>query len=74
MFLWHCINAVCAKDIDGSITAVLSNPAINLELLSELKSWYAEGASVDDIIERLRLQTVPPGYAIHSWIEGTYFI
>ena len=40
---------------EGTAFAVLHNPAINAELLDELHSWYAEGATEDDIIERLRL-------------------
>ena len=55
---------------DGNITAVLSNPAVTLDLLSEIKSWHEEGATVNDVVERLRLRTVPHGYTIHSWIEG----
>ena len=33
------------------------------------------GAKLDDIIERLRLQTVPRNYmqTIHTWTEGTMF-
>jgi len=55
---------------EGSISAVLYNPAISAELLDEINSWYTQGATVDDVIERLRLRTVPPGYTIHNWIEG----
>ena len=45
---------------------------LHSELLGEIDSWYTEGATIDDVIERLRLRlhTVPPGYTIHSWIEG----
>ena len=53
-----------------SVSALESNPAIVTELLREIKKWYSEGATTDDIIERLRLQTVPPGYTFHSWTEG----
>ena len=60
---FHCFyaslvdTAVCFHtDVeDGNITAVLSNPAITVGLLSEIKSWYAEGATVNDVVERLRL-------------------
>ena len=55
---------------DGSVSALESNPAISTELLREIKKWYAEGATTDDVIERLRLQTVPPGYTFHNWTEG----
>ena len=40
---------------DRNITVVLSNPAVTLVLLSEIKSWYEEGATVDDVVEQLRL-------------------
>ena len=69
---FHCFYAslqfVFHTDVeDGNITAVLSNPAVTVGLL---KSWYAEGATVNDVVERLRLRTVPCGYTIHSWTEG----
>ena len=52
----------CTGNKDGDVTAVLLNPAISVELL-EIKKWYAEGATIDDVIERLRLRTVPLGYS-----------
>ena len=55
---------------NGNITAVLLNPAVTLDLLSEINSWHEEGATVNDVVECLRLRTVPLGYTIHSWIEG----
>ena len=55
---------------DRSVAAYLPNPAINTELLKEIQQWYDQGATVDDVIDRLRLKTVPPGYVTHSWIEG----
>ena len=55
---------------DGHVAAVQPNPAITDELLGDIKVWYDEGATSDDVIERLRLRTVPTGYAIHSWTEG----
>jgi len=57
-------------DVGGCVTAVEPNPAVGSELLSEIKVWYEEHATTDDVIERLRLRTVPSGYAIHSWTEG----
>ena len=44
---------------EGNISAALHNPAISGKLLGEIDSWYAQGATVDDVIERLRLRTVP---------------
>ena len=37
----------------GTVSTVLHNPVISAELLDELHSWYAEGATEDDVIERL---------------------
>ena len=55
---------------DESVSALESNPAIGNELLRKIKKWYSEGATTDDVIERLRLQIVPPGYSFHNWTEG----
>ena len=52
---------------NGTITALLPHHAVSPELLGELSKWNFEGASLDDVIERLRLQTVPSGYKIHTW-------
>ena len=57
---------------NGTLTPVLPNNAVSLQLLAEIQKWYSEGANQDDVVERLRLRTVPPGYKIHNWIEGTY--
>ena len=73
MFLLHiCMHypKCCIGNKEGNISAALHNPAISGELLGEIDSWYTQGATIDDVIERLRLRTVPPGYTIHSWIEG----
>ena len=57
-------------DENGAITALLPNHAISPELLGDLNKWKSEGANLDDVIEWLRLQTVLPGYEIHTWTEG----
>lgn len=56
---------------NGTLAAMLPNNAVSLELLAEIQKWYLEGANQDDVVERLRLRTVPPGYKIHNWTEGT---
>ena len=58
---------------DGKITACIPNPAVHSILLKQVHNWIEAGATIDDAIDRLRVQTVPPGYIVHSWIEGTYF-
>lgn len=59
-------------DQNGTLTAMSSNNAVTLDLLTESHKWYSEGANQDDVVERLRLRTVPPGYKIHSWTELRY--
>ncbi|XP_065893229.1 uncharacterized protein [Dysidea avara] len=57
---------------DGRVVARVRNPAVNSDLLREVYQWNEEGATIDDVIERLRLRTVPPKYVgtIHTWIDG----
>ena len=56
---------------DG-VVARVRNPAVNSELLQEVYKWNMEGTTMDDVIERLRLRTVPSKYtgSIHSWTDG----
>ena len=60
----------------GRITASVCNPAVSSELLLEVYQWSTEGTKLDDIIERLRLRTVPRNYVqtIHTWTEDTMFL
>ena len=55
---------------NGTITAKIHNPAVESTLLQQIYLWIEAGATLDDVIERLRLQTVPPGNTIHNWTEG----
>lgn len=55
---------------NGSLTAVIPNPAVEPALLKQINAWIEAGVTMDDVIERLRLQTVPSGYTIHNWTEG----
>lgn len=55
---------------DGSLCAQKQNPAIPVNLLRDIFTWKAEGATEIDIITRLRQRTVPAGYAYHTWIPG----
>lgn len=57
-------------DKNGSIKAQVPNPAVDANLLCEILSWNREGASIDDVVERLRVRTVPSGYKAHSWTIG----
>ena len=58
IFLLHiCMHypKCCIGNKEGNLSAALHNPAISGELLGETDSWYTEGATIDDIIERLQL-------------------
>ena len=56
---------------NGTLVTTLPYEAVSPVLLTEIQKWYSDGADEDDVIERLRLRTVPPGFKIHNWIEGT---
>ena len=60
------------EDIDSKLTAHVPNPAVHADLLGIVHGWITAGATIDDVIERLRLQTIPMGYTIHTLTEGTY--
>ena len=55
---------------DGHVVAELPNPAVSEELLKEIMQWMEHGASFGDVISRLRLQTVPISYTVHTWQQG----
>ena len=57
---------------NGKLTASVPNPAVHADLFGKVHSWITAGATIDDVIERLGLQTVPTGYTIHTWTEGVY--
>ena len=50
----------------------IPNPTVDSDLLEKVHTWIRAGIILDDIIERLRLQTVPTGYTVHAWTEGTF--
>ena len=50
--------------------AEVENKAVSSYILDEIHSWIKAGASSDDVIGRLRLQCVPPGFTPHPWIPG----
>lgn len=55
---------------DGTIEAVIQNPAVPSEVLSEILLWRSEGATDVDVITRLRQRTVPSGFETHTWTNG----
>lgn len=67
-----CISYCVSVDDNRRIIARVTNPAVSSALLQEVYQWNKEGATIDDVIERLRLRTVPSEYVgtIHTWIDG----
>lgn len=55
---------------DGCIKAECPNPAVPECVLQDVLEWKRSGVSTDDVIDRLRAQTVPPGYPVHPWAHG----
>ena len=55
---------------NGIFSTRVPNNAVSQELLAQIHGWITAGATMDDVIERLRLRTVPTGYAIHNWTNG----
>ena len=54
------------------VTACARNDAVHSVLLNQIYGWVTAGATLDDVIERLRLKTVPTGYSIHNLTRDIY--
>lgn len=52
-------------------TALIS-PAVQINTLKQIMEWQKGGAEEEDIVDRLRARTVPPGFVPNSWIPGTH--
>lgn len=59
-------------DANGQLTARVPNPAVCADLLKQVHGWVESGATTDDVVDRLRVRTVPTGYTFHKWVEGTF--
>ena len=46
--------------------------SVESDLLERVHSWFKAGATTDDIIERLKVETVPVGYKFNAWMVGTH--
>ena len=55
---------------DGTLVAKHPNCAVSASLLKEILEWHRSGASHADILSRLRVRTVPQGYAFSPWNSG----
>ena len=64
----------CKACLDGSVQHTEPNPCVSHNLLTEIHSWRISGASVDDVVDCLRLRCVPSGYVPHPWSEGVYIM
>ena len=65
--LCHYVHVVLP---DGNIGAEHHNPAVPSDVLKEIWEWKQQGATLEDVIDRLRSRTVPPGYEPHPWTHG----
>lgn len=59
---------------DGSVVGECYNVAVTTSLLVEIHDWMCNGATMIDVIDRLRTRTVPAGYTPHSWHIGILYI
>ena len=55
---------------DGSIVAEHQNPAVPPSLLYEIWKMRSEAVSVKDVIQLLRIRTVPAGNRFNTWKWG----
>ena len=64
------IHSVYLGTADGSVCSKRANPAVPPALMTEISQWAEAGVSMDDVVERLRTRTVPPGYPLFPWMAG----
>ena len=50
--------------------AVQPAPFITESLLTEIEAWKIKGCKDEDIMQRLRVRMVPPGYTPTPWTPG----
>lgn len=72
MTLWYILYINNTEKADGTLTPVRSNPAVPVELLKKVQDLLKGGISIEDIVDRLRTETVPKGYPCHPWRSGMY--
>lgn len=56
--------------VGGKVIAEDPIPAVPSSLIAEICKWREEGASLADIVCRLRERTVPNGFRFNTWIPG----
>ena len=55
---------------DGNVAGMESVPFVSVSLLKEVHSWEKNGATFQEVVDRLRTRCVPPGYKPHPWSSG----
>lgn len=58
--------------VGGNIVAGVPNPAVSSNLLWEIHELQENGITQQGILNRLRCQTVPPGFICTTWKPGMY--
>ena len=56
--------------VNSNLVAEKPNPAVSSSVLDEIWKWKKENASTEDLVQRLRLRTVPIGCQYHNWKSG----
>ena len=62
----------CKVYLDGAVHHTELNPFVSHDLLTEIHCWRTSDATMDDVVDRLRLRCVPSGYVPHPWSDGVY--
>ena len=57
---------------DGTLIAECHGTPVPINVLQEIYSWKVNGLTMDDIVQRLRVRTVPNGQVLHSWRPGMF--
>lgn len=70
--VYTCILCINIEKADGTLTPVRSNPAVPVEMLKKVQDLLKGGISIEDIVDRLRTETVPKGCPCHPWRSGVY--
>ena len=65
---------VIIVELNGILSAKLANDGISKEVLEMIYSWKKAGANNNDIIDRLRVQCLPPGYTPKPWNSSNILI
>lgn len=59
---------------DGTIVLKRDNPVVPSAVLNDVYLWMSQGATFEDVVDRLRPRTVSRGYTYSCWKPGTVAI